>query len=111
MAVSALFLLAITAAAPLGQQAQPLAQPATATTVEPQLQVRRTTFALPVVAYQTPAGTWKSGKGILVARDLAPNATLGIGFYRLKPKNLESGTTVPLAGKSKKVAVGLSLRF
>lgn len=111
MAAWAFFLLGVSAAPPVAQHPQPLTHIGGQPAIEPQLKIERTSFALPVLDYRTPAGTWKHGKGMLIARDVAPNATLGVGFYRLKPKSSENGTSVPLGGKSKKVAVGLSLRF
>lgn len=67
-------------------------------------------FALPIVDYRAPDGTWKRGNGIIVGRDVAPNATVGVGFFRMKPRSPEVADT-PFAGKSKKVAVGLTFKF
>ena len=73
------------------------------------LKVGQNNFALPVIDYRSPDGTWKRSTGILIGREVAPNATLGLGFFNIKPKYQESFTPVP--GKSRKVALGFSLRF
>ncbi|QNM83287.1 hypothetical protein H8M03_02780 [Sphingomonas sabuli] len=75
---------------------------------EPELDVRK--FAVPVADYQAPDGTWKRGRGIIIGRNVAPNTTLGLGVFRMKPKT-EDGPNTPFAGKSKKVAVGLTMNF
>lgn len=79
-----------------------------APTSEPRLQVKK--FAMPLTDYQAPDGTWKRGHGIIVGRDVAPNATVGLGLFRIKPKTGD-GPSTPFAGKSKKVAVGVTLSF
>ena len=79
---------------------------------EPKLELNGNNFALPVIDYRAPDGTWKRGQGIIIGRDISPNATVGIGFFRIKPKYEDSATPrLPTAGKSKKVSLGLSLRF
>lgn len=83
-------------------------QVAATVTAEPRVQIHK--FSLPVVDYRAPDGTWKRGNGIIVGRDVAPNATVGVGFFRMKPKSPEA-TETPFSGKSKKVAVGLTLKF
>ncbi len=99
-------------AAALGSPAlgQKTPAPSLAQRSEPDLQLGRGNFSLPVIDYRAADGTWKRGQGIIVGRDIARNATVGIGFFKMKPKSQE-GTGAPLAGKSRKVAVGLSLRF
>jgi hypothetical protein len=78
-------------------------------TIEPQLQLGRSNFALPVVDYRAPDGSWKRSNGIILGHDISPNATVGIGFFKITPKYQESG---PLqATKSRKVSLGFSLRF
>jgi hypothetical protein len=77
---------------------------------EPELTLGRGSFALPVIDYRAPDGTLRHGRGIIVGRDLSPNATVGIGFFKTKPK-YSDGSMTPVPGKSKKLAVGLSLRF
>lgn len=77
---------------------------------EPVLNLSRRNFTLPIVDYRAPDGTWKHGNGIIVGRDIAPNATVGIGFFKFKPKSDEN-SRAPLARKSSKVSLGFSLRF
>jgi hypothetical protein len=110
MARCAVLLMALLWAAPALAQdpAAPLKlQPAPS---EPDLKLGRGSFALPIIDYQAPDGTFRRGQGIIVGRDVSPNATVGIGFFKTKPK-YSDGVTAPVAGKSKKLAVGLSLRF
>lgn len=77
--------------------------------VGPELQLAQGNFALPVIEYRAPDGSWKRSNGIIIGHDLAPNASVGVGFFRMKPKFQDP--TTPAAGKSKKVALGVSLRF
>lgn len=86
--------------------AQQLAGPAA--TAEPRLALQQ--FEMPVIDYRAPDGSWKRGSGIIVGRDVAPNTTVGLGFFRMRPKSVE-GSEAPFAGRSKKVAVGVRLRF
>ena len=79
--------------------------------IEPQLKLGANQFALPIVDYKTPTGTWKRGKGIIIGREVAPNASIGLGVFKMKPKTEDGATNAPFAGKSKKVAVGISLGF
>ena len=77
--------------------------------VEPQLQLGPENFALPVIEYRAPDGTWKRSNGIIIGHDVAPNASVGLGFFKMKPKYQDPA--LPPVGKSKKVALGFSLRF
>ena len=79
-------------------------------TAEPQLDLARCKFALTSADYRAPDGTWKHGDGIIVGRDISPTTTVGIGFFRMKPRSQE-GMASPPAGKSHKVSLGFSLRF
>ena len=79
--------------------------------MEPQLNLGANQFALPIVDYKTPTGTWKRGKGIIIGREVAPNATIGLGVFKMKPKTEDGAANAPFAGKSKKVAIGFSLGF
>lgn len=79
--------------------------------VEPELRFSPGKFALPTVEYRAPDGTWKRSSGIIVGHDISPNAAVGIGFFRMKPKYQDSTVLTPSGGKSKKVSLGLSLRF
>lgn len=77
--------------------------------VEPQLQLGPNNFALPVIEYRAPDGTWKRSNGIIVGHDVSPNASVGLGFFKMKPKYQDPA--LPPVGKSRKVALGFSLRF
>ena len=109
MAVLALLVLGLTAAPALAPESSHapaiLSHPS-----EPQLQLDRGRFALPSVDYRAPDGTWKHGNGIIIGRDISPSTTVGIGFFRMRSKSQEV-TNSPLARKSHKVSLGLSLRF
>jgi hypothetical protein len=79
---------------------------------EPQLELGRNSFALPIIEYRAPDGTWKRGQGIIIGRDIWPNTTVGIGFFRMKPRYEDpTSSTVSTSGKSKKVSLGFSMRF
>lgn len=79
---------------------------------EPELQLGNGSLALPIIEYRAPDGTWKRGQGIIVGRDISPNATVGLGFFRIKPKYQDqTASNAPAGGGSKKVSLGLSLRF
>ena len=107
MAVLALLVLGL-AAAPA--HAPPSGTAETIANSEPQLDLNRGKFSIPTVDYRAPDGTWKHGNGIIVGRDVSPNAMVGVGFFRMKPK-FQEGTNSPLARKSHKVALGVSIRF
>lgn len=77
--------------------------------VEPQLQLGRNNFAIPVIEYRAPDGTWKRSNGIIVGHDVSPNASVGLGFFKMKPKYQDPA--LPPVGKSRKIALGLSMRF
>lgn len=79
---------------------------------EPQLALGKNNFALPVIDYRAPDGTWKRGSGIIIGHNIAPNAAVGLGFFKMKPKFQDpTAPPLPTAGKSKKVSLGFSLRF
>ena len=77
---------------------------------EPRLDLAARKFALPSVDYRAPDGTWKHGNGIIVGRDISPSTTVGVGFFKMKPKSQE-GMTSPPTRKSHKVSLGFSMRF
>lgn len=79
--------------------------------IEPQLKLDTNQFSMPIVDYKTPTGEWKRGKGIIIGREVAKNTTVGLGVFKMKPKTEDGATNAPFAGKSKKVALGVSLRF
>ena len=78
--------------------------------LEPQLHLGPTNFALPVVEYRAPDGTLKISQGIIIGRDVAPNTRVGLGLFKMKPK-FDEDSGLPTGKKSRKVALGVSLRF
>lgn len=107
MSRGALLIVALTWAGPALAQGSSLIP--RSYSVEPELQLGQGNFALPVIEYRAPDGSWKRSNGIIIGHDLAPNASVGVGFFRMKPKFQDP--TIPTAGKSKKVALGFSFRF
>ena len=105
----ALLMVGLCAASPA--LAQSLSDPSfRSTSDEPQLQLGPGNFALPVVEYRAPDGTLKVSHGIIIGRDVAPNARVGLGLFKMKPK-YDEDSGLPTGKKSRKVALGLSLRF
>lgn len=106
MVVAALLVMGLAGAPVLAQASgNGFSMPAS----EPQLDLTRK-FALPRADYRAPDGTWKHGDGIIVGRDISPNTTVGLGFFRMKPRSQE-GMSSPPTRKSHKVSVGFSTRF
>lgn len=73
------------------------------------MQLGGNNFALPVIEYRAPDGTWKRSNGIIIGHDVSPNASVGLGFFKMKPKYQDPA--LPPVGKSRKVALGFSMRF
>ena len=80
--------------------------------IEPDLQISRSGFSLPVIEYLASDGTRKRSRGIIIGRDVAPNTVVGLGVFSTAPKSggPPEGPLAP-AKKSKKVAFGISVRF
>jgi hypothetical protein len=110
MARCGLLIVALACASPALAQQHGAASISHTYQSEPRLELGRTDFALPVVEYRAPDGTLKISQGIVVGRDVAPNARIGLGLFRMKPK-YDEDSGLPAGGKSRKVALGLSLRF
>ena len=111
MVRAGLLLIALFWAAP-GHSQQPLVPIFRPAPAEPRLQLGDRKFALPIIDYRAPDGTLKRGSGIIIGHDVSPNATVGIGFFKMKPKYDDSAVTnLATAGKSKKVSLGFSLKF
>lgn len=90
--------------------AQPDSRPLLPTTfVEPPLDLGKSSFGLPVTDYRSPVGTLKRSHGLIIGHEIDPNTSIGLGFFKMKPKG--DSPSVPFAEKSKKVALGISLRF
>ncbi|MGI8706298.1 MAG: hypothetical protein ACR2JJ_11000 [Sphingomicrobium sp.] len=64
-----------------------------------------------MIEYRAPDGTWKRGHGIIVGHDISPNASVGLGFFKIRPKHQDKTVPSPAGGKSKKMSLGFSLRF
>lgn len=94
-----------------GLSQQGLGPSFSSTSSEPQLQLGERKFALPVVDYQAPDGSLKRSHGIIIGHDITPNASVGLGFFKIKPKYQDTTVPSPAGQKSKKMSLGLSLRF
>lgn len=112
MIVRGALLLVAFSWAPPGTSQSIVEPPLSSPSSEPQLQLGKNSFALPVIEYRAPGGTWKRSSGIVVGHDISPNAAVGLGFFKMKPKFQDpTAPPLPTAGKSKKISLGLSLRF
>ena len=109
MVAWALLALALAGAPPLAPETDP-ALALDSRSAEPKLDLARRKFAMPSVDYRAPDGTWKHGNGIIVGRDISRSTTVGVGFFRMKPKSQE-GMSAPPSRKSHKVSLGFSMRF
>lgn len=104
----ALLIVALSSASPgLAQGVSPLELRPSA--IEPPLELGSSKFALPVVEYRAPDGSWKRSNGIIVGHDIGANAAVGIGLFKMTPKYQD--LSVQQTGKSRKVSLGFSLRF
>lgn len=113
MRFAALLALAIWAAPAAGQSVAPqtfILSPKPS--IEPELNLQRKGFALPIIDYTAPDGTLKRSHGIIVGRNITPSTVIGLGLFSSGPKANEpqDGPLTP-AKKSKKVALGFSFRF
>ena len=82
------------------------------TAVEPELNLQRNGFALPIIDYTAPDGTLKRSHGIIVGRKISPNTVVGFGLFSSSPKaNEPPESPLALPRKSKKVAIGLTMHF
>ena len=77
---------------------------------EPKLEIGKSDFALPVVEYRAPDGTIKISQGIFIGRDISPNARVGLGLFKVKPK-YDEDSGLPTGSRSRKVALGIALKF
>lgn len=70
---------------------------------------------LPVITYTAPDGSLKLKRGIVVGREVAPNATIGLGLFETlpkKPSRPQSDNPMERTQKrSRKAAVGLTFSF
>ena len=75
--------------------------------------LRQRGFSFPTINYTGPTGETRQLKGILIGRQVAPNALVGVGLFETAPK-LKGYTPEATEGRAKgkrRAAVGMSLRF
>jgi hypothetical protein len=82
---------------------------------EPPAQVERRGFSFPIVEYRGPDGAWHQRRGIIAGKKVAPDTVLGFGIFQTAPKMRGYVGDVPHnvapRGKSRRAAVGLSMKF
>ena len=82
---------------------------------EPPAQIERRGFSFPVVEYRGPDGVWQQRRGIIAGKQVAPGTVLGLGIFQTAPKMRGYVGDVPHnvapRGKTRRAAVGLSLKF
>ena len=81
---------------------------------EPMLAPRSRGFEFPVTQYVDQGGAVQQQRGIVLGREVAPGALIGIGMFDRTPKSrglVPQLDAPPAARKSRGAAVGLKLRF
>jgi hypothetical protein len=81
---------------------------------EPRLPVKKPIITLPLGDYTRPDGTRTSLRGVIVAKEVAPDVTIGIGLLGMKPKRSTFAADPALDGGSRgsrKAAVRLTMKF
>ena len=81
--------------------------------VAPALPPANEGVSLPVVSYTAPDGVLTVRRGIVAGFNVAPNALIGIGLFKMMPKRASPGFE-PMdkaPSKSRKAAVGFTLNF
>ena len=82
---------------------------------EPPAQIERRGFSFPVIDYRGPVGVWQQRRGIIAGKQVAPGTVLGLGIFQTAPKMRGYVGDVPHniapKGKSRRAAVGLSMKF
>lgn len=82
---------------------------------EPSAPVGRRGFSFPLVEYRGPDGVWQQRRGIFAGKKVAPGTVLGVGIFQTTPKMRGYVGDVPHnvapKGKSRRAAVGLSMKF
>ena len=113
MRLLALWMVVLTAvpAAPLcAQRVFLLSDPA----ISQPRQSANPSFSIQVSDEFAPDGTQRQRRGILAGIDVAPQTTIGIGFFDSSPKMRGPGFESRIdsySKKSRKAAVGMSFRF
>jgi hypothetical protein len=82
---------------------------------EPPAQIERRGFSFPVIEYRGPDGVWQQRRGIIAGKRVAPGTVLGLGIFQTAPKMRGYVGDVPHniapRGKTRRAAVGLSMKF
>lgn len=104
-----------TAAEPAGQSSTNAIPSLSRIVGHPPTQVERRGFSFPVVEYRGPDGVWQQRRGIIAGKKVAPGTVLGLGIFQTTPKMRGYVGDVPHnvapRGKSRRAAVGLSMKF
>ena len=106
---TAILVLSACASTPAAAQALPLSF---VPDNEP-VHVRQRGFSFPTINYTAPTGETRQRRGILVGRQVAPNALVGVGLFETAPR-LRGYSPEATEGRAKgkrRAAIGLSLRF
>ena len=82
---------------------------------EPPAQIERRGFSFPIVEYRGPDGVWQQRRGIIAGKKVAPGTVLGLGIFQTVPKMRgyvgDMPHNVAPRGKSRRAAIGLSMKF
>jgi hypothetical protein len=76
----------------------------------PTVQLGKARFSLPVADYQSVDGSWHRSHGVIVDRQITPNANLALGLFKSGPKRGEM-PAAEMPGKSHKLSLRLSYSF
>jgi hypothetical protein len=112
VAIAMMIPLAV-AAGPAAAQSAPQARSTlNLTTAEPALVAGNRGFDLSIGDYVDESGARQKRRGIVFGREIAPNATVGIGlFERSRRSHLGPQLDTVTQRRSRGAAVGLSVRF
>lgn len=114
------FAAAIVSTVPAAAQPPSQASPNTISSVsrivgEPPAQIERRGFSFPVVEYRGPDGVWQQRRGIIAGKQVAPGTVLGLGIFQTAPKMRgyvgDMPHNITPGGKTRRAAVGLSMKF
>ena len=77
------------------------------------IHVRQRGFSFPTISYTAPTGETRQRKGILIGRQVAPNALVGVGLFESAPRHrgYSPEASEGRAKGKRRAAVGMSLRF
>mgnify|MGYP000309459605 CR=1 FL=1 len=82
---------------------------------EPPAQIERRGFSFPAIEYRGPDGVWQQRRGIIAGKQVAPGTVLGLGIFQTAPKMRgyvgDMPHNVAPRGKTRRAAVGLSMKF